>query len=306
MKGELEFPQWISEYAEILIRQMLNPEPNERIEINGIKQSKIYLKGKELFELKMEKSNTNKTLRTFNNDILPIKKPLKIEKEILKTDTNMFRKNNLKQVKPLLNIHTINIQGTAPQTNNSRLNKLFVLDSNKFKIKQKLKIDTQKPKLLTEIATTTNSHINSKKSIFDTQGKEKNPYAKLILTNNNKNIMNNKFEYNNALTNQKYNEIRNNINLDILRTFRFHNGRTHTIDIHSERVGKSNKKQNKTILKLRSLANKDIPENYQIGVEKIIRTESKEARDMIDKMTDSEEMKLELEGLVSKMINRQK
>lgn len=90
--------------------------------------------------------------------------------------------------------------------------------------------------------------------------------------------------------------------LTLLYLYVLEEGTMEQLEIFNEYYGK------KDVTEKECMIIKDIMDDLGVvdRVEKIIRTESKEARDMIDKMTDSEEMKLELEGLVSKMINRQK
>ena len=54
-----EFPEFLSDLSKDIILQILNPDPETRISINGIKKHKFYLKGKNLCKIDYDKIENN-------------------------------------------------------------------------------------------------------------------------------------------------------------------------------------------------------------------------------------------------------
>ena len=86
LHGEIEYPDWVKPYSISLISKMLVQEPDIRIDIKGLKRSKLYNKGKVLWESKPNKCKTNRIEVNQKNEALDLKKS---------SEKNVHKKYNL-------------------------------------------------------------------------------------------------------------------------------------------------------------------------------------------------------------------
>ncbi|MCQ2820879.1 MAG: hypothetical protein MJ252_26780 [archaeon] len=220
----MEFPQWISSTAENLIRKMLNPDPDKRIDIKSIKTSRIYQRGKELTENKIVQSKTNKIMITIKDDLFNLKKPRKIEKEKemedkhIKTDINIFRKANSKDKKTNLKIHKVNIQEILQNPIlSTRTNNVLFLSNMSKKKKPKIKEDNTKENYFKNVVTTTtNSPLRVKANPFTYTRRENPDFPKLVIPNCKSPVG----RLDKIYINLKTKEDKPSINLDILSKIR--------------------------------------------------------------------------------------
>lgn len=98
----MEFPPWISEHAKSLILKILVQDPNKRIDIKGLKKSKIYENGQRQYLIKQARNRKNKSLLTggtenYFTSRLPERderENMKSEANIMMSDFNIFRQKN--------------------------------------------------------------------------------------------------------------------------------------------------------------------------------------------------------------------
>ena len=128
LSGKLEYPKFLSNTAVDLMKKILVNSPKKRIKINEIKKHSFYLKGKKIFEKKMESISLKKKLLINNNlpkeniNNLSNNNRGKSKENYLR---NIFSKNNNhKQINhKILNIFKNNFYDTKEQIINSIENK---------------------------------------------------------------------------------------------------------------------------------------------------------------------------------------
>ena len=140
-----EMPDWLSISSRDLIIRILNPDPDERINLKEIKKHRFYLKGKKLCNINYDDINSFIKARKLkidrNKDINDI---FKTEKNINeKNSESMKKKENNIKIKYCNTINSTNVSKAKPSIikninmkNNNSIN-AFKKNQKKLKIKEK-------------------------------------------------------------------------------------------------------------------------------------------------------------------------
>ena len=201
-----EMPDWLSRTSRDLIIRILNPDPDERITLDEIKQHKFYLKGKRLCNINYEDINdiiNKRGLRHNDNSSINLNEKNKKEEDnfivtIVNEENNYFTNDNSNSIDNNMNIINKNISKKNEKEifnkkNENDMNKIDNKQNNNYKYKY---------------CNTISGNLTKLK-----------PFNKLYNIKNNNSI--NSFrkkimEINNNINKKKFGEINNkNININV-------------------------------------------------------------------------------------------
>ena len=243
-----DFPPFLSDLSKDIILKILNPDPEIRITIDGIKKHSFYLKGKQIFEKKQEAIIFNERMSNYFSNNLHYKGSYKdvYLKNFLSRNNNRHINNN--QIINLFRSKYYDTKEHLVTSFENQNNKILTTTNNKAKntIKNEyLATETNNNKLNTDNFTPLNIKlINSAK-----KGKIKQDYNDYYENNLTKKDDNENEKIKNITNILPYRENKYNL---INNLFNLYKKKEKSTDLHKDNKIFSNKKSINTDLNFNS------------------------------------------------------
>lgn len=121
LEGQIDFPNYVSSAARSLILKILTSDPDERIDIEGIKQSEFYLKGKELCKINYNQKRKRKypNIANTNEDV----ELIFFKKRLLQLNSNFNKKveNINNQISQILKTNIMNMSNNKMKLQSNKI-----------------------------------------------------------------------------------------------------------------------------------------------------------------------------------------
>lgn len=205
LKANIEYPPWLTSQSKSLIKGLLTQDPKYRIDIPQIKETKLYLKGKELYNIKFGHYKRTKSVingKKSYMEILKNKDTIKSDSNILSSDISSYNTNKIKPINKVNFNNNLYSISNVNKINNSKIPKSKKITFYENSLTQKLtdllkttkrnisqnkdykKNYASNPKKINYInyvnSTTTSSP--TRVNVIEKQNSKKNHHSKILLS----------------------------------------------------------------------------------------------------------------------------